>query len=228
VKQSKVPLARRAFTIAELCERNGLTPDIIRRLENEGRAPAVAVLARNARIVSLEEEQAWLQRLGAVKPRPEAPPALERTAFTVDEFCWRNGISLALYYSLQKQGRGPAIARLARNLHSISAEEELAWPARPGRRAKKPPVRRPSAQRRTCTSGLPEPTFTVDCGNGLQLVWRLREPIILPPASDPARAKAIEDIEGRNKTLLATMGAEAGTQNIDRILRLPGTTNLPN
>ena len=61
VKQSKVPLARRAFTIAELCERNGLTPDIIRRLENEGRAPAVAVLARNARIVSLEEEQAWRQ-----------------------------------------------------------------------------------------------------------------------------------------------------------------------
>ena len=39
--------------------------------------------------------------------------------------------------------------------------------------------------------------------------------------------KRIADVEARVKALMETIGSVAGTQNVDRILRLPGTTNLP-
>ena len=39
---------------------------------------------------------------------------------------------------------------------------------------------------------------------------------------------AVADAEARVKALMENLGSAAGTQNIDRILRLPGTTNLPN
>jgi uncharacterized protein (DUF927 family) len=76
-------------------------------------------------------------------------------------------------------------------------------------------------------SGLPDPTFIVDSGNGLQLLWRLDKATALPSAGDPTWARIVADIEGRNKALLAAMGADFETRNIDRILRLPCTTNLP-
>ena len=90
------------------------------------------------------------------------------------------------------------------------------------------------------TSGVPEPTAIVDSGNGLQMLWRLDKPIPLPDPvervdkdgkpivvlSDEAQA-IVSDVEGRIKATMLKLGTEAGTQNIDRILRLPGTTNLP-
>jgi hypothetical protein len=42
------------------------------------------------------------------------------------------------------------------------------------------------------------------------------------------RESIIADVEARSAELMQRLGAKAGTQNIDRILRLPGTTNLPN
>jgi hypothetical protein len=69
----------------------------------------------------------------------------------------------------------------------------------------------------------PKPTFVVDSGNGIQCLWKLAQPIGL--AGD---SKAIiADVEARNTFLMERLGAKAGTQNIDRIFRLPGTTNLP-
>lgn len=82
----------------------------------------------------------------------------------------------------------------------------------------------------------PTPTAVVDSGNGIQLLWRLKEPIKL---ADPVVAKdkvvydeatlaIIDDVEARIADIMVRLGSVAGTQNIDRILRLPGTTNYPN
>jgi predicted P-loop ATPase len=86
----------------------------------------------------------------------------------------------------------------------------------------------------------PAPMFVVDSGNGLQVLWRLKQPIPLPaplmatdaygktkPVLSPEAQTIVDDVEARAKTAMERLGSVAGTQNIDRILRLPGTTNLP-
>src|SRR5262249_42790677 len=73
----------------------------------------------------------------------------------------------------------------------------------------------------------PKPTATVDSGNGIQCLWRLTTAIVLPE-EEAVRKAIIEDVEARSAALMVRLGAKPGTQNIDRILRLPGTTNLPN
>jgi hypothetical protein len=65
------------------------------------------------------------------------------------------------------------------------------------------------------------PTAAIDSGNGIQVLYRLEVPIV-------PSAAAIADVEARTRALIERLGAKAGTQNIDRILRLPGTVNLPN
>jgi len=78
----------------------------------------------------------------------------------------------------------------------------------------------------------PACTATIDSGNGIQVLWRLAEPIKLEPPTIVNGKKVfpavVADVEARVKARMETMGSVAGTQNIDRILRLPGTTNLPN
>jgi hypothetical protein len=85
----------------------------------------------------------------------------------------------------------------------------------------------------------PKPTGIVDSGNGIQTLWRLKQAIDLSqyplaidnegkPVLGPEAAKIVADVEDRTKAIMERLGAKAGTQNIDRILRLPGTINLPN
>src|SRR5262249_22911547 len=73
----------------------------------------------------------------------------------------------------------------------------------------------------------PKPTAIVDSGNGIQCLWKLANPIVLPE-EEAIRKAIIDDAEARTKAIMVRLGAKPGTQNIDRILRLPGTTNLPN
>jgi predicted P-loop ATPase len=68
----------------------------------------------------------------------------------------------------------------------------------------------------------PAASIVVDSGNGLQALWRLDQPV---PLDAPG---AIADVEVRSKVLMIQLGGTAGTQNVDRLLRLPGTNNLPN
>lgn len=65
------------------------------------------------------------------------------------------------------------------------------------------------------------PSITVYSGGGYQALWLLKEPFALN--GDAAR---IAEIENRNFTLGQELGGD-NTQNVDRILRLPGTINVP-
>jgi Protein of unknown function (DUF3987) len=67
-----------------------------------------------------------------------------------------------------------------------------------------------------------KPTFVVDSGNGIQLLWRLRQPVEI--TSD----EVIEDVETRNHALALVFHADPSTRNIDRLFRLAGTINFPN
>jgi len=82
----------------------------------------------------------------------------------------------------------------------------------------------------------------VDSGNGLQILFKLQRPVELSePTQDgvddngkpkfvfsPNDQRAIDEVESRCLGLNLMLGAPRGTQNIDRLLRLPGTTNHPN
>jgi predicted DNA-binding transcriptional regulator AlpA len=52
----------------------------------------------------------------------------ERVAFTVAEFCDRNGISLALFWKLRDSGRAPKLMYLGRAIR-ISHSAEAEWQA---------------------------------------------------------------------------------------------------
>jgi hypothetical protein len=82
----------------------------------------------------------------------------------------------------------------------------------------------------------PKPTAILDSGNGIQCLWKLTSRIVLGAplktmegklAFSPEDQAKIKDVEDRTAAIMVRLGAKAGTQNIDRILRLPGTTNLP-
>ena len=78
----------------------------------------------------------------------------------------------------------------------------------------------------------PAATALINSGNGIQGLWKLEPRIDLAePVGEtfPAvNAAIITEVEARSVTLMKRLGSVTGTQNIDRILRLPGTTNLPN
>src|SRR3954451_20055295 len=63
-------------------------------------------------------------------------------------------------------------------------------------------------------------TETIDSGNGLQGLWQGVD-------GEPVTAGTIEAFEAINKPFSEAMGSK-GVFNVDRLLRLPGTINLPN
>jgi hypothetical protein len=53
--------------------------------------------------------------------------ALERAAYTIPEFCFRNNISRPTYHRLRAEGRGPVEMRVGLNLIRITAQAEREW-----------------------------------------------------------------------------------------------------
>jgi hypothetical protein len=92
----------------------------------------------------------------------------------------------------------------------------------------------------------PKPMFVIDSGNGVQVLWRLAQPISLPDevvwikvkdkngeekdkaTLTKAAQTIVDDVEARSRAAMVHLDTKPGTQNIDRILRLPWTINLPN
>lgn len=64
----------------------------------------------------------------------------------------------------------------------------------------------------------PAPTTIICSGNGFNALWLLDKPL---------GADCMEDIEARNRGLIAALGGDSACWNGDRILRLPHTWNLP-
>jgi hypothetical protein len=50
----------------------------------------------------------------------------EQDAFSIPEFCLRNGISSALFFKLARQGGGPRVMRVGRRT-LITKESAAAW-----------------------------------------------------------------------------------------------------
>ncbi len=63
------------------------------------------------------------------------------------------------------------------------------------------------------------PTVILDSGNGIQPLWAV--------VREPLTPEIIARVECENREVEVAVGA-AGTHNIDRLLRLPGTLNFPN
>lgn len=72
------------------------------------------------------------------------------------------------------------------------------------------------------------PSVTIDSGSGLQAFWKVAEPLPLLGDTDEARvAHAEAQLEPYNIALAREFGADH-CHNVDRIMRLPGTVNIPN
>jgi hypothetical protein len=60
------------------------------------------------------------------QPEADASPP-ERMAFSIEQFCARNGIGVSTYHKLKRQGRGPVEMRLGPCTVRVSIEEEKIW-----------------------------------------------------------------------------------------------------
>lgn len=141
---------------------------------------------------------------------------VERIAAWIDE----RHATHNLYFSQNEPRTGAPNAKLGKGdiayIRSISVDLDL--PAGEdydvARKAVKDRLRKAVKE-----DGLPQPTLVVDSGNGLQAHWLLEEKVTVEAMQSWAEA------EGR--AFAQRLGGDA-THNVDRVLRLPGTLNIPN
>jgi hypothetical protein len=74
---------------------------------------------------------------------------------------------------------------------------------------------------------VPRPSRVVLSGNGVNAYWRLAIPVPIEGKNDAERVANAEKLEAYNKAIGGALDGDA-CFNIDRALRLPGTSNLPN
>jgi hypothetical protein len=75
--------------------------------------------------------------------------------------------------------------------------------------------------RQECSGSSP-PSMVLDSGGGHQLFWRFKSEIPLEPEREARTARA----ENMGRGIARRLGGDS-VQNIDRVMRLPGTLNLP-
>lgn len=68
----------------------------------------------------------------------------------------------------------------------------------------------------------PVPSYVGRSGYGLHLLWTLDEPFFVG-----GDANRVADFEAYTRSLVVALDADKSTFNVDRLLRLPGTVNLP-
>jgi hypothetical protein len=172
--------------------------------------------------------------LTAITPDGPTITITAHSAAAVESFIREHDGKRNIYYSVNPT-KGPVSKKASKA--DIAAVEYLLGDLDP-----KPNETAEQAKTRYLTqleSFEPKATALVDSGNGIQGLWRQGQAIDLscyPTAVDskgkpilgPQAEKIVADVEARSAALMVRLGAEAGTQNIDRILRLPGTINLPN
>jgi hypothetical protein len=181
------------------------------RKQADGSAQSIGFLKQ------LRPKGPWV--LTAITPDGPTITVTVRTAAEIDSFiCEHNG-KRNIYYSVNPTKT--AMSKKAKKTDIAAAEFLLGDLDPPDNETSEAAKIRYLEQLKTF-----EPTATtiVDSGNGVQSLWRLEPSITLGDASD----SIIADVEARSAELMRRLGAKAGTQNIDRILRLPGTINLPN
>ncbi|MFG0291725.1 MAG: VapE domain-containing protein [Phycisphaerales bacterium JB050] len=71
-------------------------------------------------------------------------------------------------------------------------------------------------------NGVPLPTLILFSGGGLQAFWALTEPIVVN-----GERSAIDDAKRYNTWIRDSFGCADNVQNLDRIMRLPDSLNLP-
>lgn len=67
----------------------------------------------------------------------------------------------------------------------------------------------------------PKPTVILDSGGGYQAFWKLKEPVLIRDLSHA------QELEGYNKELEKIFNSDH-THNVDRIMRVVGSVNIPN
>jgi hypothetical protein len=70
------------------------------------------------------------------------------------------------------------------------------------------------------------PTFITSSGGGAQAFWVLSEPVLVGGSTDEEREAAARQIAGFNKVFQRDLDGDH-CFNLDRIMRLPGTINVP-
>ena len=75
------------------------------------------------------------------------------------------------------------------------------------------------------SAGPVPPSIVIDSGSGVQMVWKLEAK--LPFSGDVDNDPHLKAAEELGRGVGHALGGDA-TQNIDRILRIPGTINIPN
>ena len=72
-----------------------------------------------------------------------------------------------------------------------------------------------------------QPTMIIDSGNGFQCFWRLDPPLQITGETEKDRLKECNQLERYNYQLMLDTDSDK-CFNIERIMRLPGSSNFPN